>query len=71
MPRAEPSSTSNGNPVGGDPAGGVIAVRGAKTHNLRSVDLDLPRGKLTVFCGVSGSGKTSMAIDTLYAEGQR
>ena len=49
----------------------VIRVRGAGTHNLRDVDLDLPRNELIVFCGVSGSGKTSMAIDTLYAEGQR
>ena len=48
-----------------------IQVRGANTHNLREVDLDLPRNRLIVFCGVSGSGKTSMAIDTLYAEGQR
>ncbi|MGL4514759.1 MAG: excinuclease ABC subunit UvrA [Lacipirellulaceae bacterium] len=48
-----------------------IRVRGAATHNLRDVDLDLPRNKLVVFCGASGSGKTSMAIDTLYAEGQR
>ena len=48
-----------------------IRVRGAETHNLRSVDLDLPRNQLIVFCGASGSGKTSMAIDTLYAEGQR
>lgn len=49
----------------------VIAVRGARTHNLKDVDLDLPRNRLIVFCGASGSGKTSMAIDTLYAEGQR
>ena len=49
----------------------TIAVRGASTHNLRDVDLDLPRNQLIVFCGASGSGKTSMAIDTLYAEGQR
>ncbi|MEX2168160.1 MAG: excinuclease ABC subunit UvrA [Pirellulales bacterium] len=49
----------------------AIRVRGARTHNLVSVDLDLPRHKLIVFCGVSGSGKTSMALDTLYAEGQR
>ncbi|QDU57803.1 excinuclease ABC subunit UvrA [Aeoliella mucimassa] len=48
-----------------------IIVRGARTHNLREVDLDVARGQLTVFCGVSGSGKTSMAIDTLHAEGQR
>ena len=49
----------------------AIRVRGARTHNLINVDLDLPRHKLIVFCGVSGSGKTSMALDTLYAEGQR
>jgi len=48
-----------------------IRVRDANTHNLRGVDLDIPRNKLVAFCGVSGSGKTSMAIDTLYAEGQR
>lgn len=49
----------------------AIRVRGARTHNLKDVDLDLPRNRLIVFCGASGSGKTSMAIDTLYAEGQR
>jgi len=48
-----------------------IVIRGARTHNLDEVDLDIARGKLTVFCGVSGSGKTSMAIDTIHAEGQR
>lgn len=53
------------------PPADVIAVRGARTHNLKEVDLDLPRNRLVVFCGASGSGKTSMAIDTLYAEGQR
>ena len=46
-----------------------IRVRGVRVHNLRSVDLDLPRGQLIAFCGVSGSGKTSLALDTLYAEG--
>ena len=48
-----------------------IELRGVKVHNLQSINLDLPLGKLTVLCGVSGSGKTSLALDTLYAEGQR
>jgi excinuclease ABC subunit A len=49
----------------------TITVRGAREHNLRNVSLDLPRNKLIVFTGVSGSGKSSLAFDTLYAEGQR
>src|SRR5258708_6870299 len=49
----------------------TIVIRGARDHNLRSVDLDLPRNRLIVFTGVSGSGKSSLAFDTLYAEGQR
>ncbi|TWT32868.1 excinuclease ABC subunit UvrA [Blastopirellula retiformator] len=48
-----------------------IQLRGVEVHNLKKVDLDLAHRKLFVFCGVSGSGKTSMALDTLYAEGQR
>ncbi|MEQ8789281.1 MAG: excinuclease ABC subunit UvrA [Pirellulaceae bacterium] len=52
-------------------AGRTIELRGVEVHNLKEVDLDIPRGQLVVFCGVSGSGKTSMALDTLYAEGQR
>ena len=48
-----------------------IRVRGAREHNLKGVDLDLPRDRLVVVCGVSGSGKSSLAFDTLYAEGQR
>jgi excinuclease ABC subunit A len=50
---------------------GLIRVRGARTHNLKNVDLDLPRGTLTVLTGLSGSGKSSLAFDTIYAEGQR
>src|SRR6516162_9531791 len=49
----------------------TIIVRGAREHNLRNVNLDLPRNRLIVFTGVSGSGKSSLAFDTLYAEGQR
>ena len=48
-----------------------IAVRGARTHNLKNVDLDIPRDRLVVITGLSGSGKSSLAFDTLYAEGQR
>src|SRR5438132_2495980 len=48
-----------------------ISVRGAREHNLRNVDLDLPRDQLVVITGLSGSGKSSLAFDTIYAEGQR
>jgi len=48
-----------------------ITIRGARTHNLKNIDLSLPRDKLTVITGLSGSGKSSLAFDTLYAEGQR
>ena len=49
----------------------AIVLRGIEVHNLKGIDLDIPHGELTVICGVSGSGKTSLALDTLYAEGQR
>ena len=48
-----------------------IQIRGARTHNLKNINLDIPRDKLVVFTGLSGSGKSSLAFDTLYAEGQR
>ena len=48
-----------------------IAVRGARVHNLKNIDVDLPRGRLSVITGLSGSGKSSLAFDTIYAEGQR
>jgi excinuclease ABC subunit A len=48
-----------------------IQIRGARTHNLKSIDLDLPRDRLIVITGISGSGKSSLAFDTIYAEGQR
>ena len=49
----------------------LIRIRGARTHNLKNLNLDLPRHRLIVITGLSGSGKTSLAFDTLYAEGQR
>jgi excinuclease ABC subunit A len=49
----------------------LISLRGVEVHNLQGIDLDLPHRKLIVFCGVSGSGKSSLAFDTIYAEGQR
>jgi excinuclease ABC subunit A len=48
-----------------------IIVRGARTHNLKNIDVDIPHEALTVITGVSGSGKSSLAFDTIYAEGQR
>src|SRR5207237_51004 len=49
----------------------TISIIGARTHNLRNISVDIPRNKLTVVTGVSGSGKSSLVFDTLYAEGQR
>src|ERR1700752_4133005 len=53
------------------PEAAALVVRGARTHNLKNVDLTLPANKLIVITGVSGSGKSSLAFDTIYAEGQR
>lgn len=63
MTKKQPSDGSFGNRV--------IKVVGAKEHNLQNINLEIPKGKLVVFSGVSGSGKSSLAMDTLYAEGQR
>ena len=48
-----------------------IEIKGARVHNLKSIDVKIPHGKLTVITGVSGSGKSSLAFDTIFAEGQR
>src|SRR6187200_1543182 len=58
-------------PEARQPARGPLVVRGARTHNLKNVDVTLPHGKLVIVTGVSGSGKSSLAFDTIYAEGQR
>ena len=49
----------------------VIKVKGAKTHNLKDIEVEMPRNKMIVFTGLSGSGKSSLAFDTIFAEGQR
>jgi len=68
MPPRSPAKTPDAVPSVEAP---VIRVRGARTHNLKNIDLDIPRNKLVVITGLSGSGKSSLAFDTLYAEGQR
>jgi excinuclease ABC subunit A len=67
---SEPQSATAAAPVeAADPV--AIVIRGARTHNLKNIDLSLPTGKLSIITGVSGSGKSSLAFDTIYAEGQR
>ena len=53
------------------PPSNKLVIRGAREHNLKNVNLELPRDSLIVFTGISGSGKSSLAFDTIYAEGQR
>ena len=66
-----PSKRLSAAPTAPDPIAPAIRVRGARTHNLKNIDLDLPKQALVVITGLSGSGKSSLAFDTLYAEGQR
>ena len=68
---APPSSAAAADASTNDAGAEFIRVRGARVHNLQNIDVDLPRDKLTVITGPSGSGKSSLAFDTLFAEGQR
>src|SRR5690625_2929604 len=69
--RKNAGSDGSDTPTTPPSAGRPIVVKGARVHNLKSVDVEIPRNQLTVVTGVSGSGKSSLAFDTIYAEGQR
>jgi excinuclease ABC subunit A len=71
MPDQKLAASLNGHFPHPNPSQNTIRIRGARQHNLKNVDLELPRDRLIVFTGVSGSGKSSLAFDTIFAEGQR
>ena len=71
MPKSSGKKSRSHQPPKPSPAPPSIQVRGARVHNLKNIDVDLPRDCLVVLTGVSGSGKSSLAFDTIYAEGQR
>ena len=79
MDHAQPGSDTLGSPAASEPGAatdqpsqrGLIRIRGARQHNLKNLDLDIRTGEMTVVTGPSGSGKSSLVFDTLYAEGQR
>ena len=65
------NSSTDGKYLGNVVASQRISIRGARTHSLKNIDVDIPRNQLVVLTGLSGSGKSSLAFATLYAEGQR
>src|SRR5579863_10095653 len=68
---AEPAPTAGAGAAHAVANDDALRVRGARVHNLKNIDFDIPHNQLTVVTGVSGSGKSSLAFDTVYAEGQR
>ncbi|MCC5940897.1 MAG: excinuclease ABC subunit UvrA [Balneolaceae bacterium] len=71
MPQTDVPPSKSVDKNGSRAAGRPIVIKGARVHNLKNIDVEIPRNKLTVITGVSGSGKSSLAFDTIYAEGQR